>query len=335
VAVKLVFKTQPAGAGAGAHFATQPVVAAVDVDGNVASGPLRVVTLSLTGILPEAHIGLFGATTLMSTTGVFSFNELSIDREGSYTLTAECSGLTAAVSNPVAITPVEGTKLSFTSKIVGASAGSPFTAQPVVTVLDMFGNTARDEAGEVSLSLIPVTPESYDAVLSGPTKIKMVNGVASFSGLSIDKVGSYKLVAVSGSMVPNISNSFEITSGKAVKLFFNVQPVTTTAGSPLTVTPPALAVLMQDQFGNTATDASADVTITISPNTGASGAALSGVTKLKAEHGVAGFEGLSIDKGGTGYTLTATSPGLTPAVSDPFDITPPGPAAASSIASKP
>ena len=50
------------------------------------------------------------------------------------------------------------------------------------------------------------------------------------------------------------------------------------------------------------------------------GGTLSGTTTVSAVNGVAVFSNLSIDKTGDGYTLTATSAGLTGATSPPFDI---------------
>ena len=59
------------------------------------------------------------------------------------------------------------------------------------------------------------------------------------------------------------------------------------------------------------------------------GGTLSGTTTVSAVSGVATFSNLSIDKTGTGYTLTGASAGLTGATSAGFNITP---AAASKLA---
>ncbi len=294
------------------------------------SGSRQIVTLTLTGITPEMHIGLYGATTLTSLTGVFNFTELSIDKVGTYTLTATSSGLASAVSEPIAISPIGGAHLSFTSKLSNSVGGSSLNVQPEVTVLDMYGNTSTSSTAEITIGLISVTPDPYGAQLSGTVTAKAVNGVARFKDLSIDLVGTYVLTAFSPGLLQATSNPFDIVPGAPVKLFFNSQPITTTAGSPLTVMPPAIPVLVQDACGNTVTDSSAEVTIFITPGTGTPGAVLSGPTKVNATTGAANFEGLNIDKAGTGYTLTATSPGLTTAVSDAFDITAPEATPASS-----
>src|SRR5262249_34567821 len=47
---------------------------------------------------------------------------------------------------------------------------------------------------------------------------------------------------------------------------------------------------------------------------------LSGTLTVNASGGIASFSNLSINQPGDGYTLTATSPGFTPAPSDPFKI---------------
>jgi len=65
--------------------------------------------------------------------------------------------------------------------------------------------------------------------------------------------------------------------------------------------------------GNTITSSAASITLTIgtNPSTGV----LSGATTVSAASGVATFSNLSIDKAGTGYTLSAASTGLTGATS--------------------
>ena len=64
------------------------------------------------------------------------------------------------------------------------------------------------------------------------------------------------------------------------------------------------------------------------------GGTLSGTTTVAAVSGVATFAGLSIDKSGTGYTLTASDGALTGATSTTFNITV-GPAAKLAFTSSP
>jgi hypothetical protein len=337
VAVKLVFTTQPVGAEAGSVFSTQPVVVVEDINSNVVTSHRGIVLLTITTDAGSSPPKLFGGTTATLEKGIVNFKELSIDKTGSYTLTAMSSGLAPAVSAPFKITPGAGAHLSFSRPIVGASAGSVFRTQPVVTFLDIYGNTATGSTAELSLSLIS-DPYNLNkgAILAGTKKAKIVNGVADFKDLSIDKVGIYALMAKIEGMTSVVSAPFEITPGAAAKLFFSTQPEGGAAGSPLTIDPPAIAVLVRDIYDNVATSSTDEVSLTITPNTGASGAVLSGAIKIKAVNGIASFEGLSINKAGAGYTLTASSNGLISAVSDPFEITPsPTPATPSSNVTKP
>src|SRR5207249_1571939 len=110
------------------------------------------------------------------------------------------------------------------------------------------------------------------------------------------------------------SAAFNITAGTATELVFSVQPSTTMAGAAIT---PADQVTAQDGNGITATGFTGNITVAIGTNP--SSGALTGTLTRAAVSGVATFSGLSIDKAGTGYTLTATGAGST--TSAAFNIT--------------
>src|SRR5439155_1582200 len=143
--------------------------------------------------------------------------------------------------------------------------------------------------------------------------VAAVAGVASFPGLSIDKAGTgYTLTATGAGSTT--SAAFNITAGTATQLVFSVQPSTTTAGAAIT---PAVEVTAQDASGNTATGFTGNGTVAIGTNPRTVPVALP--ISVAAVAGVASFSGLSIDKVGTGYTLTATGAGST--TSAAFNIT--------------
>src|SRR5213592_258336 len=98
-------------------------------------------------------------------------------------------------------------------------------------------------------------------------------------------------------------------------LAFRVQPSSVTAGRIMT---PAVQVQVQDTLGNVDTSFTASVTVAIGTNPG--GGRLSGTTSVTPVNGVALFGDLSIDRAGTGYTLSATAPGATGATSASFDV---------------
>src|SRR5205807_6147233 len=85
---------------------------------------------------------------------------------------------------------------------------------------------------------------------------------------------------------------------------------------------PAVTVQIQDANGNlTSSSASVSMAIGTNPSSGT----LSGTTPVTAVNGTAPLSDLSINKGGTGYTLQATSAGLTSATSAAFNINNPAP----------
>jgi len=78
---------------------------------------------------------------------------------------------------------------------------------------------------------------------------------------------------------------------------------------------PAVEVLIQDATGATVTTASNLVTLTLKGGTG-----LGGTLTVAAQHGIASFSNLTLSTAGTGYTLLASSPKLTPKTSKPFTV---------------
>src|SRR5439155_625444 len=99
------------------------------------------------------------------------------------------------------------------------------------------------------------------------------------------------------------------------KLVFSSQPTTTTSTNTISPSP---AVAVHDAYDNTATTDTTSVTVAIGTNPGSG--TLSGTKTIAASAGVATFGGLSIDKAGTGYTLTATDGSFTSATSSTFNI---------------
>src|SRR5947207_288347 len=132
-----------------------------------------------------------------------------------------------------------------------------------------------------------------------------VGGVAAFAGRAINKVGTaYALTASATGPATGTSAAFNITAGTATQLVFSVQPSTTSAGAAIT---PAVQLTALDASNNTATGFTGNVTLAIGTNP--SGGTLAGTATVAASAGVATFANLSIDKVGTGYTLTATGAG--------------------------
>jgi VCBS repeat-containing protein len=228
---------------------------------------------------------------------------------GTQTAEASSSGLTpvsftqtAEPANPTALLLISGDAQS-------AQAGATLADPLVVRLVDDNGNGVGGKA--ITWVSAPgngsVNPQN---VTTSPT------GFAQTSWTLANRSGGYQINAVF-SGVPSVPFTATGTAGAATKLAFSQVPVNTSAGSPIT---PAVKVAIQDAGGNTVTSASDAITIGIGSNPAAG--TLSGTTTVSAVNGVATFAGLSIDRSGNGYTLTASGSGLTAVTSPSFDIVP-------------
>lgn len=311
-ATKLAFLAQPSNVVAGASISPAVQVVAQDAWGNTATSFTGSITLAL-GANPGSGT-LSGTLTATASAGVATFSNLSINKAASgYTLVASSGTLTPATSNLFNVTAAAAARLAFTVQPSNAAATVAISPAVQVAVQDAFGNTVTSSTATLSVA---TGANPGGGLLSGTTSRAATAGVASFPDLSIDKAGTgYTLVATSGTLTPATSAAFNITVGAAAQLAFTVQPSNTVSTTSIS---PAVQVTVQDAGGNTVTTSSAPVTLAIANNP--SLGTLSGTLTTNASSGVATFSNLSIDKAGTGYTLRATSTGLTGAVSAAFNI---------------
>jgi hypothetical protein len=321
-ATRLAFTTQPSGSTGAVPFGTQPAVSIQDDGGNTVTTSTATVDLTLTG--SSGAVLNCTASTVAAVNGVATFTGCSIDKTGTYTLTATSAGLIFSVSNSAVIAAGAPAKLGFTTQPSSSTAGSAFATQPVVAIQDAGGNTTASAAA-ITLT---ITGAPADTVLSCPVNpVTATAGVAAFSGCSINKAGTYTLTAT-GAGFSTASLNFTVAVGNPTKLGFTIQPGNSTGGIPFAAQP---VVAIQDAGGNTMTTSTAAVTLTITTPAGATLAC--GTNPVTAVSGVSAFAGCSINKPGT-YTLTATSGALASAVSTSIAITT-GPAARLAFSTSP
>ena len=225
-------------------------------------------------------------------------------------VTFHASGLTAA---PAKLEKVAGDGQS-------AAAGTPVPTTPAVKVTDAGGNPVKDVLVNFAVTggggaVQPTTPVPTDAT-----------GVTTVSSWTLGNDPGQNLLTatISGSGVTGNPAVFTATGrvGSANKLVFTTQPSNVGVNSPIS---PPVTVQVQDAVGNLV-NSNAQVVITLGGNP--TGATLSGTTTTTASSGTATFNNLRINKPGTGYTLTATSPsGLIGASSVSFNVTNPAPTA--------
>lgn len=104
-------------------------------------------------------------------------------------------------------------------------------------------------------------------------------------------------------------------NGVATRLAFTVQPSNGIAGA---ANSPAVQVTVEDVHGNTVSSATNSITLAIGTNP--AGGTLSGTVTAAAVGGIATFSSLILDKTGAGYTLAASTTGLTGATSSSFNV---------------
>jgi len=213
-------------------------------------------------------------------------------------------------------------------------SGEEFPQQPQVQLQDLAGNNVWLMGLTVQASLLTYIRE--DAVLaptlSGTLSIQTdPSGLASFAHLRLSgevpnvdppvgpPVGP-QLVRLQfvtpADLTISLARSDDMTliPGHATQLVFSTQPPpTASTGGSFSV-----VVTAKDAFGNVASDFAGNVSVAIGTNP--SSGTLSGTLTVAAVAGVATFTGLSINNGGTGYTLVASSGILPNAPSNSFKV---------------
>lgn len=293
-----VITTQPTTVAAGTVQLV--VVSLEDVGGNVDTSSAANVTLSIASGPSGATLG--GTLTVTAVNGIATFPDLSFSQSGAYTLTASASDLTSATSTSITVHAGASAKLDFVQQPTGAAAGQSLGTVEV-DVEDAFGNRVTTDNATVTLA------SGTGASLGGTTSAAAVNGVATFSDLSITTAHSDALQARATGLADATSQAFVITPAAAAKLDIVQQPsATVDAGETIGT----VVVDVEDAYGNRVTNDSSTVTVS-------SSTALSGTTAATVRDGAATFSDLAIAASGT-FTLTVTDGGLTPATSNPVTV---------------
>lgn len=292
---------------AGEAIAVQPTVRIEDSFGNLVDDATASITLRLasgSGVLS------CDANPVNAVGGVASFSGCRLNRSGTVTLDASMSGIASATTQPsivvVAATP---TQLEFsTSPPASAIVSMPWMPQPAITLRDAFGNVALDASTPVTLFVA----SGAGTLTCALNPVMPVDGVASFSGCSVDAIGSITLGASTSSIANTTTNpAVLITRGPPTRLVFTTAPSpTATAGVAFAVQP---VVRVEDEFGNPVTDKPIDITLGLASG---SGPISCDANTVAAVAGVASFSGCRINTAGT-VTLNASAPGITGSTTQP------------------
>ena len=151
-------------------------------------------------------------------------------------LTTTYTSLTPAVATHLAVT---------TEPPSSVTAGGGFGLK--VSVEDPYGNVVTGYAGSV---IIALSSNPGGSTLGGTLTETAASGVATFSGLTLNKVGTgYTLKVSSGSLTTATTSGIAVTPAAASHLVVTTEPPSSvTAGSGF-----GLKVTAEDPYGNVAT----------------------------------------------------------------------------------
>ena len=190
-------------------------------------------------------------------------------------------------------------KLAFTAQPGDATAGNRLSPLVVVALQDASGHTVTTANDPVTVTM---GPNTRGATLSGTTTVTSVNGIATFSDLSVRRAGTGYLLTASSENLPSaVSAPFAITPGTAAMLGFVFFPGSADAATPIA---PAVQVAIQDSFANTVPKATDPVALALGANP--DGATLAGTLTVPAVNRVATFADVTIDRPGIGGYLRCT-----------------------------
>ncbi len=176
--------------------------------------------------------------------------------EGGYLLVAVYSGgggfSATGSSDAIAVTfsssTVEPSTLDFVQNPTSAVDGQIISPPVTVAIENASGSVETTSGASVTLAIA-----GGGTALSGTTTELAINGVATFSDLSIASVGTYTLTATSGTDVAGTSTSFNIIPGQLV---FIDGPQDGSVNDALS---PAVTVALEDGNGNVVTSNSTEL----------------------------------------------------------------------------
>ncbi len=187
---------------------------------------------------------------------------------------------------------VTATQLVMTGQPNVSAASGATLGSIIVEFQDAGGLVDASNTSAVTIAIQNNPSIGSTGVLSGTVTKSAVNGIATFTDLTIDKIGTgYTLIATGGGFTSPVSSALDIVPAAASQLALITQPADTVAGG--TINPVTLQ--LQDLNGNLVNSSSGGVHVSIVPFSGASGAILSGSNDIVMANGLVTFNDLSIN----------------------------------------
>jgi hypothetical protein len=299
-------------------FSPQPVVQIQNAAGHLAStDSSSTVTVAL-----QAGSGTLSGTSLSGTvaSGEIQFAGLRLNLAGTdkilrFTTSAGAFTLDTAL---LTVTAASATNLALTTAPSASTvSAAAFAVQPAVSIRDAQTNVVTSD----STTVVTVTLSAGTAgTLSGTTVATAVTGVATFSGLSIDLVGTDKLLTFTSNALTSATSSLlTITIAAAAKLIVAQTPGLNSAES---------GALLDQQPSATITDASGNNVLTGPENSliitaalSSGSGVLSGSTTRAANFGTATFTNVVVTGTAGPHVMRFSSGSLTTIDTAVFQLT--------------
>ena len=231
----VIGRQPPASVTAGSAFFMEAAIE--DPFGNIVTSAVNTVTLALANHPGGSALG--GTLSVTPSGGVATFFGLTLNKAASgYTLQASSSGLSSATTSAMTVTPAAATQVAITqqppaSVVVNSGFGL------LASVEDAYGNVVTSATSTVKVAL---ASNPAGAKLGGTVSVKASNGVATFSGLTLNKVGTgYTLQVTSSGLSRATSSAITVTNTAAIIL--------AAATVPANAPDPLLAPLVLDSPG--------------------------------------------------------------------------------------
>ena len=228
---------------------------------------------------------------------------------GTGKIKATSGSLTAIQTGILTVTPSTAASLSITTQpSASATAGVSFAAQPVLKILDSYGNIVTTD----NFTQITASRNTGLGSLQGTVTKTAVNGVVTFSNLSHNIANTIDLTFSASGFSDVTSSSITVSPAAAASLVFSQQPVNGNRNSAV----PTIEVQIIDAFSNYVSQSGTLVTLSINSGTGN----ISGNTATSDAGGKATFSSTQFNQVGL-KTIIASAPSVTNSpVSNSFTI---------------
>ena len=286
-------------------------VAVEDAFGNVVTSNTSTVTIAVGSGPGSLTAG--STTSVAAVSGVATFSNLVLDTAGTYTFKATDGALTSGTSGNIASAQPPPAHLTLQQLPTTGTAGQALSPSVQVAVEDAFGNVVTSNTSTVAIA-VATGPGVLTA--GSTTSVAAASGVATFSNLVLDTVGTYTLKATDGALTSVTSGNITVSPATASQLVLQQSPTTGTAGQALS---PATKVAVEDAFGNVVTSNTSTVTIAVASGPG--GLTAGSTTSVAAVSGVATFSDVVLDTAGS-YTLSVSDGAITGAITGTITVSP-------------